>query len=88
MQKKHTKINNVQKYSIKEEAIKGKGAKNGKNMMLILVMIIFPVSLILFTLYDNRNYALMSMLFVILSILPFFLKFEMKKMRRCIQMAA
>lgn len=48
-------------------------------LLIFIITIIFPLSLILYTLYDNRNYALISFVFVILAILPFLMIYEMKK---------
>lgn len=49
--------------------------------LLILIVLVFPIFLLLYTMYDNRSYALISMIFVILSMIPFFMKYELKKPR-------
>lgn len=45
----------------------------------IFIIIVFPILLLLYTLYDNRNYALISIVFVMLAMIPFFMIYEMKK---------
>lgn len=50
-------------------------------VLLILIVLVFPIFLLLYTMYDNRSYALISMIFVILSMIPFFMKYELKKPR-------
>ena len=39
-------------------------------VLLILIVLVFPIFLLLYTMYDNRSYALISMIFVILSMIP------------------
>ncbi|GAA0784025.1 ECF transporter S component [Hathewaya limosa] len=58
-------------------------SKIGKRLKIstIFILVIFPLLLLLYSLYDNRNYALISIIFIVLSMLPFFMLFEMKKPR-------
>lgn len=45
----------------------------------LLILIVFPLCLLFYTLYDNRNYALISMVFVSLSMIPFLMRYEFKR---------
>lgn len=62
-----------------KEARKSKFIKYRFFVLILLILIIFPICLVLYTVYDNRNYSFISMLFVILSMVPFFMIYEMKK---------
>ena len=53
--------------------------KHRFKVLALLIVVIFPLSLIMYTLKDGRSYAFISMLFVILSIIPFLMIYEMKK---------
>ncbi|WP_300347659.1 ECF transporter S component [Clostridium sp.] len=46
---------------------------------LILILIVFPVALIFYSLYDNRSYGLISIFLIILAMIPFLMIYEMKK---------
>ena len=48
-------------------------------VLLLIIGLVCPLSLILFTLIGTKSYAFFSMLFVILSIIPFLMIYEMKK---------
>lgn len=48
-------------------------------ILTLFIIIVFPLCLALYTIYDNRNYAFISMIFVILSMIPFLMIYEMKK---------
>lgn len=63
-------------YNKKEQS---KFIKHRFKVLTLLILVVFPISLILFTLYDNRSYALISMLFVILAMVPFLMIYEFKK---------
>lgn len=52
---------------------------NRLKVLTFLILFIFPAVLILYTLYDNRSYALISVLFIIFSMIPFLMLYEMKK---------
>ncbi|MGL5695142.1 MAG: ECF transporter S component, partial [Peptostreptococcaceae bacterium] len=58
---------------------KSKFIKNRFKVLTILIFIIFPIALGVYTIYDNRSYALISVLFIILAMLPFFMIYEFKK---------
>ncbi len=47
--------------------------------MLLLVIFIFPALLLVFTLLGGKNYALTSVVMVILAMVPFLMLYEMKK---------
>ena len=67
MQTKHVKVkkNQLVKYRFK--------------VLTLFVILVIPILLMLFTLYDNRSYAFISMILVILSIVPFLMMYEFKK---------
>lgn len=48
-------------------------------MSLILILIVFPITLIFYSLYDNRSYGLISVFFIIIAMIPFLMIYEMKK---------
>lgn len=48
-------------------------------VLVLLIALVFPICLAVYTLLGGRGYALISMLFVILSMLPFLMIYEMKK---------
>lgn len=48
-------------------------------VLVLLIALVFPISLAIYTLLGGRGYALITMLFVILSMLPFLMIYEMKK---------
>lgn len=48
-------------------------------VLAFLIIFIFPLTLMLYTLYDNRSYAIISLLFIILAMCPFLMIYEMKK---------
>lgn len=45
----------------------------------ILLLLIFPISLFFYSLYDNRSYGLISVFFIMLAMVPFLMIYEMKK---------
>ncbi|MCR8743804.1 ECF transporter S component [Romboutsia lituseburensis] len=53
--------------------------KHRFKILILLITTIFPICLILYTKYDNRNYALISLLFITLSMIPFLMIYELKK---------
>ena len=56
-----------------------KFVKFRKIVLISTIALVFPICLGIYTLLGGRAYALMSMLFVILAILPFLMIYEMKK---------
>lgn len=48
-------------------------------VMLVLIAVIFPAVLVVFTLSGGHNYALISFIMVILAMVPFLMLYEMKK---------
>lgn len=48
-------------------------------VLLLIIGLVCPLSLIVFTLIGTKSYAFFSMLFVILSMIPFLMIYEMKK---------
>lgn len=48
-------------------------------VLFILIIIIFPACLVIYTLKGARGYILISSIFVLLALLPFFMIYEMKK---------
>ena len=56
-----------------------KFVKFRKIVLISTIAFVFPICLGIYTLLGGRAYALMSMLFVILAILPFLMIYEMKK---------
>ena len=52
---------------------------NRFKVLLLLIVVVFPICLWLYTLSDGRGYAFISMIFVILSMIPFLMIYEMKK---------
>lgn len=48
-------------------------------VMLVLIAVVFPAVLIIFTLNGGHNYALISFIMVILAMVPFLMLYEMKK---------
>lgn len=62
-----------------EDRNESKFVKHRFKVLALLIVVIFPFSLIMYTLIDGRSYAFISMLFVILSIIPFLMIYEMKK---------
>ena len=49
------------------------------SLTAIAVVFIFPLALVLYTLYDNRSFGLISFILVLLAMLPFFIHYERKK---------
>lgn len=58
---------------------KGKFKKYRFKVLLLIIGLVYPLSLIAFTLIGSKSYAFFSMLFAILSIIPFLMIYEMKK---------
>ncbi len=48
-------------------------------VLVLLIALVFPICLAIYTLSGKRGYAFISMLFIILSMLPFLMIYEMKK---------
>lgn len=46
---------------------------------IVLISLIYPISLIFYSLYDNRSYGVISILFIVLAMIPFLMIYEMKK---------
>lgn len=46
---------------------------------LLILFMIFPAALFFYSLYDNRSYGVISIVFIILAIIPFLMRYEMKK---------
>lgn len=63
-------------YSAKRE---NKFIKFRTKILVLIIALVFPICLGIYTLLGGRAYALMSMLFIILAILPFLMIYEMKK---------
>lgn len=53
--------------------------KNRSKVLLLFIVIIFPLSLGIYSLIGTTSYAFISMLFVILATIPFLMIYEMKK---------
>lgn len=45
----------------------------------LFITIIFPVTLMIYTIVDNRNYGVISVIFIVLAMIPFLMMYEMKK---------
>ena len=63
----------------KHDIIKSKFMKYRFKVLLLIIGLLYPLGLILFTFMGSKSYAFFSMLFVILSIIPFLMIYEMKK---------
>ncbi|MEG2174861.1 MAG: ECF transporter S component [Oscillospiraceae bacterium] len=48
-------------------------------LMLSILLLVLPTALVLYTLFDNRNYGLISLVMVFLALIPFLMRYEMKK---------
>lgn len=48
-------------------------------VLSFIIVLVFPIFLFLYTLYDNRRYSIISIIFVILALIPFLMIYEMKK---------
>ncbi len=53
--------------------------KNRLKVLMLLILIIFPLTLVIYTLHGSRSYSLISLIFVGLATLPFLMMYEMKK---------
>ena len=43
------------------------------------MLVLIPITLALYTFYDNRNYGLISLTLMLLALVPFLMRYEMKK---------
>ena len=62
-----------------EHQNKSKFLKYKMKVATVFIILVYPLSLTLYTMYDNRNYGFISMFFVSLAIVPFLMMYEMKK---------
>ena len=53
--------------------------RNRTKLMAFLLIAVFPAALVLFTLYNNRNYALISLFLVVMALVPFLMLYERKR---------
>lgn len=59
---------------------KNAGIKKYNYIVLsVLIAIVFPLILVLFTIYNERSYGILSTIIIILACVPFFMNYEMKK---------
>lgn len=59
---------------------KSKGSIKSRVLIsMILILLVFPIALVFYSLYDNRSYGLISVFFIILAMVPFLMIYEMKK---------
>ncbi|MGL4848634.1 MAG: ECF transporter S component [Clostridium sp.] len=53
--------------------------KNRKIICIVVLACIYPIMLAVHSAYDNRSYGVLSIIFILLAIFPFLMKYEMKK---------